>query len=72
MLAAAATEPEEEEEDEQPNRDDIMDMEIFGQLLELDDDDPEFTKDMVLAYFSQAETTFKDLDAALYVSLAII
>jgi osomolarity two-component system, phosphorelay intermediate protein YPD1 len=56
---------DEEEEEEEPNRDDIIDMEVLGQLLELDEDDPDFSKEMAFAYFSQAETTFIDLDAAL-------
>ncbi|KAJ7855973.1 histidine phosphotransferase [Mycena olivaceomarginata] len=41
-------------------------MDIFGQILELDEDDTfEFSKEMVEAYFSQASTTFDDMDNAL-------
>ena len=49
------------------SEDDIIDMETFQQILELDDseDDREFSKEMVWAYFSQAEKTFEDLDATL-------
>lgn len=51
--------PEEPEEDP-------IDMETFQQILELDEeDDREFSKDMVWAYFTQAKQTFEDLDDAL-------
>ncbi|SNX86856.1 related to YPD1 - two-component phosphorelay intermediate [Melanopsichium pennsylvanicum] len=44
----------------------IIDMDIFSQLLEMDDeDDREFSKSIVWNYFDQAETTFKEMDAAL-------
>lgn len=43
----------------------IIDGEVFGQVLELDEDDELFSKDMVDAYFAQAEKTFKDMDGAL-------
>ncbi|RXW24513.1 hypothetical protein EST38_g1369 [Candolleomyces aberdarensis] len=44
-----------------------IDMEIFQQILELDedDDDRDFSKGMVEAYFTQAEETFEKLDKAL-------
>ncbi|KAJ6557248.1 histidine-phosphotransfer domain, HPT domain-containing protein [Mycena vulgaris] len=43
-----------------------VDMDIFGQILELDDEDThDFSKEMVVAYFSQASTTFDDMDKAL-------
>lgn len=42
-----------------------IDREVFDQVLELDDDDGLFSKDMVDAYFVQADKTFKDMDAAL-------
>jgi hypothetical protein len=38
---------------------------VFDQVLELDDEDGLFSKDMVDAYFAQADKTFKDMDAAL-------
>lgn len=48
----------------------IIDMDIFGQLLEMDDEeDREFSKEIVWNYFDQAETTFGKMDAALYVRL---
>ncbi|MCO5613820.1 hypothetical protein L7F22_068098 [Adiantum nelumboides] len=44
----------------------IIDMEIFGQLLEMDDEeDREFSKEIVWNYFDQAETTFQKMDDAL-------
>ncbi|KIO23890.1 hypothetical protein M407DRAFT_26685 [Tulasnella calospora MUT 4182] len=41
-----------------------IDMEIFGQILELDDDpeDREFSKSIVDNYFEQVVATFKDMD----------
>ncbi|KAJ7636001.1 histidine phosphotransferase [Mycena polygramma] len=43
-----------------------IDMSIFSQILELDEDGThEFSKEMVVAYFSQASTTFDDMDKAL-------
>lgn len=54
-----------QEDDDEADDEDIIDMETFGQLLELDEDEPEFSKDMAWAYFSQAEVTFKSLDDAL-------
>ena len=47
-------------------------MDTFGQILELEEDDTyEFSIGMTQAYFSQAETTFKDMDAALCVLNAV-
>ncbi|KAF8635902.1 hypothetical protein AX15_000081 [Amanita polypyramis BW_CC] len=62
------TEEEEEEDAKQKtDTDDIIDMETFQQILELDedDDDREFSTGMVDAYFEQAISTFEDMDAAL-------
>jgi len=42
-----------------------IDTDVFDQVLELDDDDGLFSKDMVDAYFVQADKTFNDMDAAL-------
>ena len=44
-------------------------MDIFSQILELDEseDDREFSRDMVFAYFGQVEETFEKLDRALCV-----
>ena len=44
----------------------IIDMDIFGQLLEMDDEeDREFSKEIVWNYFEQAESTFEKMDKAL-------
>ncbi|KAJ7043882.1 histidine-phosphotransfer domain, HPT domain-containing protein [Mycena alexandri] len=43
-----------------------IDMDIFSQILELDEDGTyDFSKEMVVAYFSQATTTFSDMDKAI-------
>ncbi|KAF8895278.1 Hpt, histidine phosphotransferase protein [Infundibulicybe gibba] len=44
---------------------DIIDMDTFQQILDLDDDDHEFSRGMAWAYFSQVEQTFTEMDAAL-------
>jgi hypothetical protein len=46
-------------------QDDGIDMEVFEQILELDDDDDDFSRGMVKEYFSQAEKTFNEMDDAL-------
>ncbi|KAJ6620772.1 CoA-transferase family III domain-containing protein [Mycena sp. CBHHK59/15] len=49
----------------QPERE-TVDMDIFSQILELDEDDThEFSKEMVTEYFSQASSTFLEMDKAL-------
>ncbi|KAI9104508.1 signal transduction histidine kinase [Phlyctochytrium arcticum] len=47
--------------------DDIVDHSIFDQLLEMDEDDEEraFSRDIVVNYFEQAETTFESMNSAL-------
>lgn len=41
-------------------------MEIFTQILELDeDDDFDFSSGMVEAFFTQADSTFDEMDQAL-------
>jgi hypothetical protein len=44
----------------------VLDEEIFGQLLELEADDPGFLKGLVEGYVAQAERTFAAMAAALY------
>lgn len=45
--------------------DSLVDMETFGQLLEMDDDEEHtFSKSLTWDYFDQAVTTFKEMDAA--------
>lgn len=47
---------------------DLVDHAIFDQLLEMDDDDErEFSKSIVWNFFEQAETTFTQIEEALYV-----
>ncbi|KAJ3400925.1 hypothetical protein HDV05_000758 [Chytridiales sp. JEL 0842] len=47
--------------------DDMIDHNIFDQLLEMDDDEVEreFSKGIVLNYFEQAETTFADMNTGI-------
>jgi len=43
----------------------VIDMEIFQQILELDDDDAHvYSRDLAGAYFTQARTTFDDMRRA--------
>ncbi|RYG98336.1 MAG: hypothetical protein EON58_07450 [Alphaproteobacteria bacterium] len=51
---------------------DLVDHAIFDQLLEMDDDDErEFSKSIVWNFFEQAETTFKQIEEALYVDTVL-
>ncbi|KAI0317314.1 signal transduction histidine kinase [Amylostereum chailletii] len=51
--------------EEDPSTADIVDFETFSQILELDEDGTyEFSAGMAGAYFSQAQTTFDDMDEA--------
>ncbi|KAK8866027.1 hypothetical protein IAR55_001178 [Kwoniella newhampshirensis] len=67
-VAGKATEPEEEED-----QGDVIDMETFQQIMDMDeeDDDAEegeekhsFSKGIVWGYFEQAENTFGDMEDA--------
>lgn len=45
---------------------DVIDMDTFGQLLEMDDeDDRGFSQEIVWNFFEQANTTFGEMDEAL-------
>jgi osomolarity two-component system phosphorelay intermediate protein YPD1 len=46
---------------------DIIDKDTFDQVLEMDDDDTvrEFSREIVFDFFSQAKTTFEQIDEAL-------
>jgi len=46
---------------------DIIDMSIFGQILEMDEDenDRSFSRDLIVDYYNQAIDTFQKMDAAL-------
>ncbi|KAK4049278.1 Phosphorelay intermediate protein [Microbotryomycetes sp. JL201] len=44
----------------------IVDMDVFGQLLEIDDDEShEFSKTLAFDYISQADATFQEIEDAL-------
>jgi hypothetical protein len=50
----------------------IIDMSIFSQILELDDDETrEFSRSMVNDYYSQVDATLIKMDDALYVSVPL-
>ncbi|OBZ71399.1 Multistep phosphorelay regulator 1 [Grifola frondosa] len=62
---AADADAEDEDEDEFDTQS-AIDMETFHQILDLDEDDThDFSFGMAEAYFSQANTTFVDMDEAL-------
>lgn len=45
---------------------DCIDRSTFDQILEMDDDeDREFSKEIVYGFFEQAESTFKKIEEAL-------
>ena len=50
-----------------PGAADSIDQSTFEQILEMDDDEDErdFSKSIVYDFFSQAETTFENMDKAL-------
>ncbi|KAJ3747059.1 histidine-phosphotransfer domain HPT domain-containing protein [Lentinula detonsa] len=55
-----------EVETSSPDQDEIINMSIFNQILELDEDDThDFSREMVEEYYTQAAQTFDDMDAAL-------
>jgi len=63
---------DDDDDDEKPSATDptssgeIIDMETFNQITELDEDgDDSFSRSMVESYFDQAKKTFKDMDEAL-------
>ncbi|WFD43234.1 Phosphorelay intermediate protein [Malassezia psittaci] len=43
----------------------VIDIEVFEQLLEMDEDDQEFSRSLVYNYFEQAESTFEKMRDAL-------
>ncbi|EXK26094.1 osomolarity two-component system, phosphorelay intermediate protein YPD1 [Fusarium oxysporum f. sp. melonis 26406] len=50
-----------------PDAQDFVDMNIFEQILELDDEGPdrEFSKELVFGFFEQAENTFDEIGHSL-------
>ncbi|KAJ2399158.1 Phosphorelay intermediate protein [Coemansia sp. RSA 2559] len=56
------------EQDDELLDNDILDLDVFNQLLSMDDandEEYEFSQDIVFDYFEQAKTTFADMDKAL-------
>ncbi|KAJ2549955.1 Phosphorelay intermediate protein, partial [Coemansia sp. RSA 1933] len=56
------------EQDDEFLDNEILDLDVFNQLLSMDDADDdgyEFSQDIVFDYFEQAKTTFADMDKAL-------
>ncbi|GAA5901093.1 hypothetical protein JCM8208_007613 [Rhodotorula glutinis] len=50
----------------------VVDMDVFGQLLEIDDDEEhEFSKTLAFDYITQADATFQEIEEALCVSLSL-
>jgi osomolarity two-component system phosphorelay intermediate protein YPD1 len=43
----------------------VLDTEVFGQILELDDGDRSFVSAMVNEYFEQVDVTFDQMDQAM-------
>jgi len=50
-----------------PDAGDSLDAAIFGQILEMDDDedDRDFSRSIVFDFFTQAESTFHNMDSCL-------
>ena len=44
----------------------FLNKEIFEQLLEIGEDDPDFLKGLIASYMDQAQSTLKNMDEALY------
>ncbi|OWZ66494.1 hypothetical protein AYX15_02262 [Cryptococcus neoformans] len=73
--AEADDESDDESDDEEPETgDEIIDMETFQQIMDMDEEDEvdedsdekhSFSKGIVWGYFTQAEETFKDMEDAL-------
>jgi len=65
-LPAPPQSPVEEKKESEPEESKIIDMEIFQQILDLDEeDDSSFSEEMVKDYRDQAAATFKDMEAAI-------
>ncbi|KAJ1937909.1 Phosphorelay intermediate protein, partial [Linderina macrospora] len=43
----------------------ILDLDVFDQLISMDDEEDEFSKQIVYNYFEQAETTFSNMEKAI-------
>ncbi|KAI9323369.1 putative phosphotransmitter protein Ypd1 [Dichotomocladium elegans] len=63
MSPSTDTEESAPSESKVVNPEELIDMNTFDQLLDMDDEeDHEFSFSIVTNYFEQAETTFKDMD----------
>ena len=71
FLSPSQVESDEKDNTKDKPQDEIIDMDTFQQILDLDeeDDDREFSRGMVEAYFDQASQTFEDMDIALYAAI---
>jgi len=50
----------------EPSLNEVLDMNTFNQILEMDEpDDQQFSSSIVFDFFDQADETFKEMDAAL-------
>ncbi|KAG1743295.1 histidine-phosphotransfer domain, HPT domain-containing protein [Suillus paluster] len=54
-----------EKKDSEPSKGDVIDEEVFNQILELDDGDRSFVSAMVTEYLGQVEDTFNEMDQAM-------
>lgn len=57
-----------EKKESKPSKEDIIDMEVFNQIVELDDEDDgdnSFVSGMVADYFAQVDSTFNKMDQAM-------
>ncbi|PIL22321.1 hypothetical protein GSI_15009 [Ganoderma sinense ZZ0214-1] len=67
-LAKSDSKSDADDEAEDVDQEGVIDLDTFNQILDLDEDDThEFSLGMTEAYFSQASSTFTDMDDALYV-----
>lgn len=56
---------EAEKKESKPSKQDIIDMEIFNQIVELDDGDSSFVSAMVTEYLEQVDSTFNEMDQSM-------
>jgi len=64
-MSSATASPSHDPSTIQPNLGKVIDMDIFQQILDLDDDDEhEYSKELAGAFFAQARTAFADMDKA--------
>ncbi|KAG1834215.1 histidine-phosphotransfer domain, HPT domain-containing protein [Suillus fuscotomentosus] len=54
-----------EKKENKPSKQDIIDMEVFDQIVELDDGDSSFVSAMVTEYLGQVDSTFNKMDKAM-------